>query len=88
MPRGLLALCVLVAVLVAAPVVVTIVQAFSGGFSAASTAFGAHAIKTGVRRSLEVAAVATPIAVVIGVACAWLVERTHECTDRQPQPRE
>jgi iron(III) transport system permease protein len=76
-PVGLLALCVIAALLVATPILVTIVQAFQGGFSAASTALRAGATRTLLVHSLEVAAVATPICIVIGVAAAWFVERTR-----------
>lgn len=76
-PRGLLWVCLLAALLVATPVVVTIVQAIHGGFSAASTAFRAPATLTLLIHSLEVAAVATPICGVIGVGAAWFVERTR-----------
>jgi len=76
-PRGLIALCLVAAILVAAPILITIVQAFQGGFSAARLSLGAGATRRLVLHSLEVAAVATPIAVAIGVACAWFVERTQ-----------
>jgi iron(III) transport system permease protein len=67
----------LVAALVAAPVAVTIVQAFEGGLSALSTALRAPATTTLMLHSLEVALVATPIATAIGVGAAWFVERTR-----------
>jgi iron(III) transport system permease protein len=75
--RGLLSVSLLVAFLVALPVVVTIVQALQGGFSAASTVLKASATRTLMLHSLEVAAAATPVCIVIGVACAWFVERTR-----------
>ena len=50
LPRGLLAICVAVALLVIAPVAVTIVQAIEGGFHALSTALRAPA--TGVARAV------------------------------------
>ena len=76
-PPGLLALCLVAAILVATPILITIVQAFQGGFSAARLSLGAGATRKLVLHSLEVAAVATPIAVTVGVACAWFVERTQ-----------
>jgi len=76
-PRGLIALCVAVAVVVATPIIISIVQALQGGFSAARASFTAGATRTLMLHSVEVAAVATPIAVVIGVTCAWFVERTR-----------
>jgi iron(III) transport system permease protein len=77
LPRGLLALCLVVAVLATLPVAVTIVQAIEGGFSAVSTALRAHSTGRLLLHSLEVAVVATPVATVIGVAAAWFVERTR-----------
>ena len=76
-PRGLIALCVAVAVVAATPIIIAIVQALQGGFSAARASFTAGATRTLMLHSVEVAAVATPIAVVIGVTCAWFVERTR-----------
>jgi iron(III) transport system permease protein len=76
LPQGLLAICLAVAFLAATPVLVTIVQAVDGGFSALSTALRAPATKTLLLHSLEVAFVATPVAAAIGVAAAWFVERT------------
>jgi iron(III) transport system permease protein len=77
LPHGLLALCLAVAVLVTLPVVVTIVQAVQGGFAALSTALRAPATGTLMLHSLEVAALATLVATVIGVATAWFIERTR-----------
>jgi len=77
LPQGLLALCLVVAVLATLPVAVTIVQAIEGGFSAVSTALRAPATGTLLLHSLEVAVVATPVATAIGVAAAWFVERTR-----------
>src|SRR5262249_58221339 len=76
-PRGLLALCVVAVALIIGPVAVTIVQAIEGGFGALSTALRAPSTKTLMLHSLEVAAVATPVAAAIGVAAAWFVERTR-----------
>ncbi len=76
-PRGLLAACLLAALLVAAPIVVTAVQAVQGGFGAVRTALGAHSTLTLVLHSLEVAAAATPVCAAIGVGAAWFVERTR-----------
>jgi iron(III) transport system permease protein len=81
-PRGLLAACLVVAFLVVSPVAVTIVQAIEGGFGALSTALRAPATARLMLHSLEVAAVATPVATAIGVAGAWFVERA-----RIPWPR-
>jgi len=75
--KGLLAACVLSALLVAIPVLITIVQAVQGGLSAARSAVGSQSTLTLVLHSIEVAAVATPICAVLGVATAWFVERTN-----------
>jgi iron(III) transport system permease protein len=76
-PRGLLAICLLVAIAVALPVGVTIVQAFDGGLSAASDALRATSSLRLLLHSVVLAAAATPICAVIGVASAWFVERTR-----------
>jgi iron(III) transport system permease protein len=76
-PRRLLAICVLFGLLIAVPIVVTIIQAVHGGFGAARHSFGSPATPTLIWHSLEVAAVATPICGVLGVAGAWFVERTR-----------
>ncbi len=76
-PRGLLAACLLAALLVVIPVLVTIVQAIQGGVGALRTALGASSTATLVLHSLEVAAAATPVCAVIGVGAAWFVERTR-----------
>lgn len=73
--RGLLAACLLSAVLVAAPVLVTVVRAVQGEFSAARATLGTQSTLTLVLHSIEVAA-AAPICAVLGVAAAWFVERT------------
>jgi len=75
-PRALLASCVVAALLVAAPVVVTIVQAIQGGVSTAGRSITSSATLTLILHSLEVAAAAAPICAVVGVAAAWFVERT------------
>ncbi len=75
-PKGLLAACVVAAVLVAVPVIVTIIQAIQGGFSVAGNAIGSTSTFTLVLHSLEVAAASAPICAVIGVGAAWFVERT------------
>jgi iron(III) transport system permease protein len=75
-PTGLFAACLVAALLVAAPVVVTVVQAAQGGFSVAGSAIGSTSTLTLLLHSIEVAAVATPICAVLGVGTAWFVERT------------
>lgn len=75
-PGGLVATCVVVALLVALPVIVTIVQAIQGGFGALETALRAPSTVTLVLHSIEVAAASVPLCAVIGVGAAWFVERT------------
>lgn len=75
-PKGLLAACFVAAVLVAVPVIVTIIQAVQGGFSVAGNAFGSSSTFTLVLHSVEVAATAAPICAILGVGAAWFVERT------------
>jgi iron(III) transport system permease protein len=74
--RGLFAACLVAVLLVAVPVIVTIVQALQGGLSGARTTLGNQSTLTLLFHSLEVAGAATPICGVIGVAAAWFVERT------------
>ena len=75
-PLGLLAASGLVAVLVALPVPITIVQALQGGLTAAVDAIKATSARTLLLHTFLVALVATPVCGVIGVAGAWFVERT------------
>ena len=76
-PRGLLATCIAVVAVVVIPIVVTIVQAIQGGASAARDALGASSTTTLLLHTVLLAAIATPVAGVIGVAGAWFVERTR-----------
>ncbi|HEX5307912.1 MAG TPA: iron ABC transporter permease [Solirubrobacteraceae bacterium] len=76
-PAILLGLCLLAAAVVALPVGVTIYQALQGGLSAAARAIEATSSKELLTHTLLIAAIATPVAGVLGVACAWFVERTN-----------
>ena len=76
-PRGLLAVCVVVAALVATPVVVTVVQALQGGASAAGHVLTNHSTPGLLLRTLAAALVATPLCGVFGLGSAWLIERTR-----------
>jgi iron(III) transport system permease protein len=76
-PRGLLLVCVLVVAVVVLPVGVTIAQALEGGVSAAVRAIDASSARTLLLHSVLVAAVAAPLAGVLGVTGAWFIERTH-----------
>ncbi len=75
--RGLLAASALVAVVVLAPVVITIWQALQGGTSAALKSIDASSPRTLLLHSVLVAAVASPLAGVIGVTLG-VVHRAHE----------
>jgi iron(III) transport system permease protein len=77
MPRGLLLVCVLVALVVVLPVGITIVQGLQGGVSAAVKAIDASSARTLLLHSVLVALVAAPLAGLIGVTGAWFIERTH-----------
>ncbi len=76
-PPALLAVCALVAILVALPVGITIFQAFQGGVHAGLHAIRASSPLTLLLHTVLVTAIATPLAGVIGVGGAWFVERTR-----------
>ena len=76
-PGGLLLICVLVVAVVVLPVGVTIAQALDGGVSAAVRAIDASSARTLLLHSVLVAAVAAPLAGVLGVTTAWFIERTN-----------
>jgi iron(III) transport system permease protein len=75
-PVSLLCVCVLVALVVLLPVGVTIEQALQGGASAALRSIDASSARTLLLHSVLVAAVAAPLAGVLGVSAAWFIERT------------
>jgi iron(III) transport system permease protein len=76
-PRSLLLTCVAVAAVVALPVVITVIQAFQGGLSAASHALGSASTPTLLEHTVLLVAVVTPTCGLLGVAAAWIVERTR-----------
>ena len=76
-PRGLVLVCLGAAVVVVLPVMITVVQAFQGEWSAAKTALSASATPTLFLHTIELAVLVTPVSGVLGVAAAWLVERTR-----------
>jgi len=76
-PRGLLAVCVVVAALAATPVVVTIVQALQGGAHAAGHVLTNDRTPGLLLRTAEAALAAIPICAILGLASAWLIERTR-----------
>jgi iron(III) transport system permease protein len=69
------AICTLVVVVVALPIPVTIVQALQGGVAAALAAIRATSIHVLLDSGL-VTLLSAPLTALIGVACAWFVERT------------
>ena len=75
--RTLLVICIGVAAMVGLPVVITAIQAFQGGASAAKTAFTGSATPTLFLHTIELAALATPACGGLGLGAAWLVERTR-----------
>ncbi len=75
-PRALLLACTCVAIVVVAPVAITLVQALQGGSGAVRSAFRATSV-TLLLHSVFVAMVAAPACAVLGVGSAWLVERTR-----------
>jgi iron(III) transport system permease protein len=75
-PSGLLLAGVLAAALVVLPVAITIAQAVGGGAGAAREAIEATSLQGLLLHTVLVAVIATPICGVLGVAGAWLVERT------------
>jgi iron(III) transport system permease protein len=76
-PAGLALIGVGVALLVALPVLITVVQAAQGGFPAARRAITASATPTLFLHTIELAVLVTPVSGVLGLATAWLVERTR-----------
>jgi iron(III) transport system permease protein len=76
-PGGLPLIGIAVAVLAGLPVVITVIQSAQGGLSAARTAFTDSATPTLFLHTIELAALATPAAGVLGLGAAWLVERTR-----------
>ena len=77
LPGGLLLIGVGVALLVALPVLITLVQAAQGGFPAARRAITASATPTLFLHTIELAVLVTPVSGVLGLGTAWLVERTR-----------
>jgi iron(III) transport system permease protein len=75
--RALLLVCIAVAVVVGLPVVITAIQAFQGGLSAAKTAITAGATPTLFLHTIELAALVTPACGALGLGAAWVVERTR-----------
>jgi iron(III) transport system permease protein len=69
--------CVLVVVVTSIPIIVTIGQAASGGWSQVVHAFQGTDLASLLLRTVTVAVVATPVCGIFGVAGAWFVERTQ-----------
>jgi iron(III) transport system permease protein len=76
-PRGLLLICLGVSALVLLAVLITVVQALQGGVSGARRAITASATPTLLLHTVELSALVTPASGVLGVAAAWVVERTR-----------
>jgi hypothetical protein len=74
-PRALLLVCAAVAIIVAAPVLISVLQAAQGGVGAARIALRATSVSL-LLHSVLVALVAAPTCAVVGVGTAWFVERT------------
>lgn len=77
LPRGLVLVSILIAALVVLPVVVTVIQAFQGGFSEAQTALSASGTPTLFVHMVDLAVLVTPVSAVLGTGAAWVVERTR-----------
>jgi iron(III) transport system permease protein len=67
----------LAVIVIVLPVAVTVVQALQGGISAAKHAIEASSAEELLQHTVLVAVIATPLCGVLGVACAWFVERTR-----------
>src|SRR5581483_1871524 len=67
----------LAATLVVLPVLVTIDQALQGGLSAVTHAIKATSSKELLLHTVLVAVIATPVCGLLGLTCAWFVERTR-----------
>jgi iron(III) transport system permease protein len=77
LPGGLPLIGIGVALVAGLPVLITVIQAAQGGVSAARTAFTNSATPTLFLHTIELAALATPAAGLLGLGAAWLVERTR-----------
>jgi iron(III) transport system permease protein len=76
-PLGLLICCTLVALIILVPVVFTVVQGASDGWSAAWASIRTSSSLTLLGHTLAVTVAATPMCAVLGVGTAWFTERTH-----------
>jgi iron(III) transport system permease protein len=77
LPRSLVAICAVVVVVTGIPIIVTIGQAASGGWSEVVHAFHGTDLGSLLFRTIGVALLATPVCGILGVAGAWFVERTQ-----------
>lgn len=75
-PIGLVVICVAVVALVALPVVLTVVNAVTAPADAVASSLAGLDVTGSILRTLLLAAMVTPACALIGVAAAWLVERT------------
>ncbi|HUY86069.1 MAG TPA: ABC transporter permease subunit, partial [Acidimicrobiales bacterium] len=70
-------ICICVEILICLPILITVEQAGSGGWNAAVDNLRRGGVLTLLAHTLAVCAVATPVCGVIGVAAAWVLERTN-----------
>ena len=76
-PPGLLAAAVVAVVIIALPVLISLVQAFQGGPQAALDAIKATSATSLLLHTGLITAVAVPASGVLGLFTAWFVERTR-----------
>ena len=76
-PANLVIACILIAALIALPVVVTVIQAVTGNWNQATNALGGSGVPRLVLNTAAISVVTVPLCGIFGMATAWLVERTH-----------
>ena len=74
--RGIIPVCIVVELVILAPVIITVVKAFGGGIHQISSTLSSGNIVTLIEHTLSVSLIATPICAIVGVGSAWLVVRT------------
>jgi len=74
---GLVAVCVLADLLILAPVLVTVRQALTGGWSLVAREFTDRTTLHLIFETLLIAVLVTPICGVLGTVTAWFIERTE-----------
>ncbi len=76
-PRGLFLVATAAVLLILVPVVVNVGQAIAGGWSSARRVLHDQAALSLLGHTLFIAAIVTPLCVVVGVSFAWFLERTE-----------